>query len=229
MKPTISVNHTVIASPVILNQTSPVFARVYDGEQWGAPAAATFIVGAEVADSSNLVISEIMYNPVGPSAAEIDAGFTDGDQFEYIELLNISSNPLDLNDVSFSGGIDFDFVGAVVTELPPAGRALVVRNQAAFLARYGAAAGGLIAGEFAGDTALANNGERIAIIGALGSIRDFRYNDKYPWPESPDGDGPSLVLIEPESNPDHGIGSNWKGQRWHDGQCRSRGRSAIHR
>ncbi len=151
-----------------------------------------------------------MYIPVGQDAAEIAAGFTDGDQFEYIELLNISASPLDLNDVTFTSGVEFNFAGANVTELAPGGRALIVRNRDAFLARYGAGLEAQISGEFAGDTALANNGERLAMSGAAGVIRDFSYNDRYPWPESPDGDGPSLVLIAPDSNPDHSLGSNWR-------------------
>ena len=35
------------------------------------------------------------------------------------------------------------------------------------------------------------------------TVREFRFNDKSPWPESADGLGPSLVLIHPASNPDH--------------------------
>jgi hypothetical protein len=185
-------------------------ARAYDGQQWGAPTVATFVVGADLADASNLVISEIMYNPAGASAAEIDAGFIDGDQFEYVELLNISASPVNLGDVSFTGGIDFNFVGAAVTELMPGGRVLIVSDQAAFEQRYGSGLNDLIAGEFLNDTALANEGERLAFTGASGVIRDFSYNDKYPWPESPDGDGPSLVLINPDTNPNHATATNWR-------------------
>jgi hypothetical protein len=36
------------------------------------------------------------------------------------------------------------------------------------------------------------------------------YDDVFPWPESPDGFGPSLVLIAPESDPDHGLAANWR-------------------
>ena len=41
-------------------------------------------------------------------------------------------------------------------------------------------------------------------------IRSFTYGDAFPWPESPDGLGPSLVLIAPESDPDHGLAANWR-------------------
>ena len=51
---------------------------------------------SEPASSQNIVISEIMYNPADPSSTEIEAGFTDADQFEFIELLNIGDKITDL-------------------------------------------------------------------------------------------------------------------------------------
>ena len=68
----------------------------------------------------------------------------------------------------------------------------------------------LIAGEFAADTSLASSGERLTLNGELGVIRNFAYNDKHPWPNSPDGMGPSIVLIGAESNPAHSQGGNWR-------------------
>ena len=126
-----------------------------------------------------------------------------------MELLNISASPIDLSEVSFSNGIDFDFLGAAITELDPDARLLVVRNQAAFEQRYGVGFSNLIAGEFANDTNLANSGERVAIGGASGVIRDFRYDDTAPWPLLPDGFGPSLVLLAPNSNLDHSLSESW--------------------
>jgi hypothetical protein len=85
----------------------------------------------------------------------------------------------------------------------------VVRNQEAFEARHGV--GLPIAGEFEADTGLANGGERLRIADDSGTtIRDFTYNDKHPWPESTDGAGFSLVLINPTSNPDHDLASSWR-------------------
>lgn len=209
IKPRLSVNHTVVSTPIALSQSSTVVARAYDGQQWGAPTSANFVVGAELADATNLVVSELMYNPETPNAGELEAGFFDGDQFEFLELLNISASRINLSDISFTNGIDFDFVGTAVTELAPGERVLVVREQAAFVERYGAGFNAQIAGEFANDTNLADGGERLAFSGAGGVIRDFTYDDKLPWPEAPDGDGPSLVLVNPTSNPDHALAASW--------------------
>ncbi len=65
--------------------------------------------------------------------------------------------------------------------------------------------------EFANGTALSNGGERLKIEDAGNStIQEFAYGDSPPWPGSPDGHGPSLVLINPLSNPDPSIASNWR-------------------
>ena len=51
----------------------------------------------------------------------------------------------------------------------------------------------------------------MTISGADGKpILTFTYNDKEPWPVAADGDGFSLELISPESNPDHNEASNWQ-------------------
>ena len=197
-------------SSVTLNATSTITARAYNGQQWGAPTVATFVVGAEVASPTNLVISEIMYHPADPSAAEIAAGFLESSDFEYLELLNISASPVNLSGVSFTNGLAFTFEGSSVTQIPAGGRVLIVRNKAAFLARYGSGLEPLIAGEFADDSGLSGSGERLVLTGSAGAISDVTYNDKYPWPEAPDGSGPSIVLIAPETLPDANLGINWR-------------------
>lgn len=195
---------------LIISETTVVTARAYDGQQWGAPTQATFVVGGGLAGPGNLVISEIMYQPAEPTAAEVAAGFDNNNQFEYLEIYNVSDNPVDLTGVSFTNGFDFEFTGSAITVIPAKGRVLVVRNQAAFEERYGPGLSGIIAGEFANDTGLSGSGERLVLEGAGGVIRDIEYNDKYPWPEAPDGSGPSIVLVSPETIPDGNMGTNWR-------------------
>ena len=66
-----------------------------------------------------------------------------------------------------------------------------------------------IAGEFSGN--LSNGGEQLTLLASDDSvIRNFAYDDSSPWPESPDGDGFSLVLIHPLSNPDHADPFSWR-------------------
>ncbi|MEE2808783.1 MAG: hypothetical protein VYB73_05675, partial [Verrucomicrobiota bacterium] len=58
---------------------------------------------------------------------------------------------------------------------------------------------------------LDNGGENITLLGADGNIiESFRYNDKSPWPEAPDGNGPSLVRIAPEHRLNPELASSWR-------------------
>ncbi len=156
---------------------------------------------AEPSDAQRyLVVSELMYHPLGDGLAE------------FIELLNISrSVAVDLRDVRFTQGVEFDFTGSAITALPPGGRVLVVRERTAFQAVYGTHLP--VAGVFMNGTALNNGGERIRLEDADGvAIREFAYDDSAPWPTDADA-GYSLVLIAPETSPDHGLAVNWRFSR----------------
>ena len=193
----------------------------HGGKQVGTDSITVTNTGlVEPATAQNLVVSEIMYHPADPSGAEVAAGFTNDGFFEFIELENIGPAGIDLSGVDLTAGVAFDFGAAAVTELAPGERVLVVRDASAFAMRYG---GGLsIAGEFASDTALANGGERVRLEDTGGgTIRDFSYGDKHPWPEDADGGGYSLVLVGPASNPDHALARNWRHSTLRDGNAGS--------
>ncbi len=131
-----------------------------------------------------------LYNPAAVS--------TDRDDYEFIEFMNTGMTDLDLTGYYFSDGITFSFPDATIIE--PGG-------LAAFTARYGSLSIPII-GEY--DGRLSNDGEQITVNAAEGPMIDFTYNDKAPWPEAADGEGPSLVLIAPGSQPDPNDASNWR-------------------
>ena len=162
---------------------------------WSAPLE--FTAGAAVPGNlaTSLVISEIMYNP------------PEGSNLEYIELRNISSSsPLVLDGLRFSEGITFSFPVGIT--LQPGGYTLVVRNRAAFEAKYGTSLP--IAGEYL-TSSLDNAGETVALsIGVSQVLRTVPYDDIAPWPTAADGSGASLVLIAPHTNPDHALPVNWR-------------------
>jgi hypothetical protein len=145
-----------------------------------------------------LVVSELMYHPAGDGLAE------------FIELLNISDSvTLDLTDVRFTQGVEFNFTNSAIRSLAPGARVLIVRDLAAFTALHGA--GHSVAGVFANGSALSNGGESIKLEDAdNGTIREFTYTDEPPWPAGTDGSGYSLVLIAPHTNPDHALATNWR-------------------
>ena len=199
--------------PVNLNALGTVKVRVKSaGGEWSALTEAYFQPGAVAPSASSLIISEINYHPPAPTSAEEALGYTDADDFEFIRLTNISASPLDLRNVQFTGGITFTFGTGDILSLPPGGNMLVVKRQAAFVARYGASFNATIAGEYGG--ALNNGGEslRLDIVSpAIVNVALFSYKDDADptWPATPDGYGPSLVLLNPSSDPDPSFGFNW--------------------
>ena len=87
-------------------------ARLLRTGTWSPQISADFSTGEPTPEQEYLRITELHYNPLGPSASEQSAGFTDGDQFEFIELLNTSATEtLDLAGVSFSEGLSATFTG----------------------------------------------------------------------------------------------------------------------
>lgn len=178
---------------VTINQSGIVRSRAFNNGEWSALVEAWFTVG-QAAASSNLVVSEIMYHPIG------------GGDHEYIELMNTSTTEtIDLSGVQFVLGIQFTFPEN--STLGAQSRLLLVSNTLAFEAEYGA--GHPVAGQYTGH--LADSGEQLVLQDRSGAdIRNFIYRDQFPWPESVDGDGFSLVLIDPVSRPPHGDPASWR-------------------
>jgi hypothetical protein len=149
-----------------------------------------------------LRITEIMYNPSPAPAINSDA-----QQFEYVELKNIStSTTLNLTGVRFTNGVYFNFTGSAVTSLAPGQIVLVVHNQSAFTARYGS--GFSIAGQYTG--ALNNGGETLRLEDAVGEkILEFAYDNT--WYPITDGLGFSLVIVNENAPWDTwGLQSSWR-------------------
>ncbi len=177
---------------------------------WSAPVQFTATSASVAPYQQSLVISEIMYHPTPATAAETAQGWTD-DDFEYVEIRNVSAQPVDVTDVRFTKGIDFDFPAG--TTIAAGSSVLVVRNAAAFAARYGP--GKPVVGTWVTGDFLSNGGEQVKLsFGAGTQITSVTYDDTLPWPGSADGGGYSLVRIAPENlalNPD--FASNWRTSR----------------
>jgi hypothetical protein len=181
-------------SPIPINSNTIVRARNLEGEEWSALTEATFLTGSP-ANSGNLVISKIHYHP----------NDSQGGLSEYLELMNISAQAVNLGGTSFTEGIDFTFDEQAT--LAPGQRALLVSDQTAFEAVFG---GDLtILGTYS--SRLSNGGERLTFNAADGSIlHSLRYRDSSPWPVDADGSGYGLVLISPQSAPDHELPKSWR-------------------
>ncbi len=198
-------------SAVSLNGAVAVKARAQSGNSWSALTQATFHAGSVLANASNLVISKIHYRPSAASGDEIAAGHDRRSDFEFVELMNIGPAPITLAGLRFAGAFSFSFPSeGPSSNLAPGARMLVVNNQAAFEFRNGPQQAGQIAGEFT-DGKLSNDGEQILLLDREDAIvLRLTYNDAGAWPDSPDGNGPALVLIAPESAPGLDDPASWR-------------------
>ena len=202
----------IYSGPLTLNNSLEIKARVFDGSKWSPLSQGLFVINAITASSSNIVISEFNYHPAQPSVAEIDAGYNERSDFEYIELRNIDpTRSVSLEGAQFTDGVTFSFDDSLPPQalvLPPGGNIVLVDNADAFAFRH-AAPGAIVAGTYSGS--LSNDGEQVVLENSSGNIiKDFTYNDVAPWPVNTDGDGFSMVLVNPDENPDHSDPLSWQ-------------------
>jgi len=175
-----SVHGSPYSTPISLHQTTQVKARVLKSGEWSPLREAVF----SVTGAQNIVVTEMMYHPSG------------GEEFEYIELKNISGYNLDISDVSFVDGIYFSFAGSTITNLLVEDYVVVVKSNSAFASRYDTN-DILIAGEYEGG--LKNSSERIELQGTTGqTFLAYTYYDT--WYPTTDGDGYSLVIADELAN-----------------------------
>ena len=165
----------VYVRPITLTHSVTIKARTYtSGGQWSPLHAATYGV-TPVTD--NLRITELMYHPAV-------------DDTEFIELQNIGNQTLELTNVRLTRGVDFDFTGWA---LAPGEVMVIVEDEAAFAAQYPYFSG-ILAGTYSGR--LSNGGETLELRDALDQVvQSFAYEDD--WIPSTDGDGYSLVVVDP--------------------------------
>lgn len=197
------VNGSAIAissgSTVTLSNSGLIRTRALDGGEWSALDEATFYV-EQLARPGDLVISEIHYNPYRATPSEKAAGYGDADEFEFIELLNVSPDDLNLDGVTFDNGITFTFGISVIG----AGDYLVLaKNPAALALRY---PGVTIAGAYQGS--LGDDGETIGFSSPTGAtFQEFTYDNSGSWPNRPDGNGSSLEVLNVLAS--YGDPENW--------------------
>ncbi len=182
----ISPNAIEYSSPVTINKTTTVKARVYTGSDWSPLTEATFNVKE---DLSNLRITELHYHP-------LDEDTISGKYYEFIEMKNTGDSELILTGSKFTNGIDFTFDQFT---LPPKAFVVIASDTQRFKERYGFGADGQFNGQ------LNNGGERITFVNSVGdTVFNFKYSDNPPWPQEADGLGNSLSAwaTNPYGNPD---------------------------
>jgi hypothetical protein len=202
----VSAGGTNVSAPLFFTAPTRLSARSFTTStgEWSALNHAFFTVDTVDASAANLVISEFHYRPAEPVRPEELAVSADRDDYEFLELLNIGTQTIDLTGVAFTEGIGFSFPDQFL--LAPGARAVIVKSADAFAQRY---PGMPVAGTFTGN--LGNDGERLVLASSRTStIRDFAYASIPPWPTDAAGNGFSLVLVAPTANPDHAHPYNWR-------------------
>lgn len=171
----------VYQSSIPLNETVNLKARVRLGEEWSAPLNRVYYTALP-----DVRISEIHYHPLDP--AEPDSPWTSSN-FEFIELENIGTTPIQMNGFRVSGGVEITLNSG---ELQPGEFGVLVSHLEAFQSRYTEAGSIKTLGSF--DQRLDNSGESLALLGPLGEpIQKVRFDDVNPWPLAADGKGFSLT------------------------------------
>ena len=195
--------HTL--DPFFISVPTHFKARSRNGTDWSALSEGRFLPDVTPATSNHLVISEFCYRPADAATPAEQAVTSDRDDFEFLEILNVTGQTVDLTGTSLGAGVLFRFPEGMI--LGGGQRLVVVRNRAAFEARYGT--GARVAGEY--DGSLSNGGEEVALLDATGAdIRRFAYSDQSPWPTGPNRNGYSLVLQRPGALPDHRNPDHWR-------------------
>jgi hypothetical protein len=178
---------------VTVNATTVVKARVQDGATWSA--LHEIILFADD-NASDLKITEIHYHP-------LDGDSVDNSEYEFVELKNIGAAPINLSQAHFVDGITYTFPSG--TLIDPNRFIVLASSRQEFNNRYHF----FPFAEYSGQ--LDNGGERITLLNAEGdTIFAVRYDDKAPWPESPDSLGYSLVTKEVNPTGDLNDPSNWR-------------------
>jgi hypothetical protein len=195
------------------SQTGVSFGRYYKSstDNYNFVAMESETPGSANADPKvgPVVFKEIMYNPDWP-----DGGSYTNEQYEYIELYNISTESVNLQGWKFTNGIDFTFPEDTTVTMPAGGYILVVREPDAFELRYPSVDVEKIFGPYEGQ--LSNAGESLELGMPNGDtnsneelyyirIDRVNYSDgSHPedcpggvdlWPPEADGEGLSLHRI----------------------------------
>ena len=149
-----------------------------------------FLFGKKcIAQTPQLIISEIMYNPPEDGA----------DSLEFIEIYNNENTNIDLSGIQFSQGISFTFPNITLAANE---YVVIAKDSIVFQNTFGMMAYQWNSGS------LSNTGEILELQDQNGNIIDMvDFQNALPWPSAANGLGASLVLCDFQT--DNNIAENW--------------------
>ena len=149
---------------------------------------ACFCALVPIAQSEQIVFSEIMYHP--PAGG-----------YEFVEVQNLTATPFDIAQWELANGADFTFPefnsGTPLETFLKAFERIIIcgTDPATFRAVYNVPTSIRVFGPWTG--LLDNGGERITLEDKNGVARcSMSYDDRQPWPVAADGAGHSLILTD---------------------------------
>ena len=137
-------------------------------------------------DSIDLVINEINYN----SSDQFDTG-------DWVEIYNNGNQVIDLDGFYFTDeDPEHRYTFPAYSSIGPGEYILLVQDTVSFSTLFPNVQN--LYGSF--DFGLSGGGEQISLYDFSDRLLDrVEYDDVYPWPIEPDGNGPTLELIHPDS------------------------------
>jgi len=175
-----------------ITATTMIKARIKTESEWSALRDMLIVMPQ---DFGGIKITEIHYKP-------LSNGDVTGEQYEFIELKNTGTAPINLSGVTIGGGVSYTIASG--TSVMPGCFFVIAANRAAFTERYGFGPDG----EFSNN--LSNSGETLTLLDPAGALLySVTYSDDAPWPSEPDKTGRSLVPKIAGASQDQNNGGNW--------------------
>lgn len=202
--PLTTFNSTVTppASAVVVGETYRARVRMQDSTgRWSHWSDPMEFVAAAPAALPLIRIVEFNYHPAD------HPNVVDTEDLEFLEIQNVGTITVDMSGVQIADFANTPYVFPAGTQLAPDERIVVARNPAVLQSVYGTGFRLMPTGYSTAN--LSNGGETISLLTATGAeIQKITYTDDPPWPTSPDGGGPSLVIIDPLG--DGSDPTNWR-------------------
>jgi len=179
-----------------IDHSSTLKARVYLNGDWSAMCPQKYY---QTQAYNDLLINEIHYQPLDSVSPDLDT--IAGKHFEFIELYNRGLQTINLSDVAFTKGIQYQFKANRIIQ---AQEFLVLASDSIrFIERYHFTPAGVYSGH------LSNQGETILLKNPINeTIDSVAYGISLPWANSNNKQGNSLSLkaVDLETN----TAANWQ-------------------
>ncbi len=173
------------------------------GPRWLVSHDPTPMAANQTAIERDVVINEIMYNPLGSPSDTLPGGAV-LQRGEFIELFNRSNREIPIGGWTFTEGYNFAFPAG--STLAP-GEFLVVAPDPQYIRTTYSLPAAKVVGPEPNPQAqdafgvLSNGGETIELKDALGNlVQEVRYREGGEWSPLADGGGSSLELIDPRQD-----------------------------